>query len=84
MRKKCVICKQLEHNRSTCPHVPPSPLPSVNTTPQGENVPLSFDQGQNLPHEQSMPPTQPSSCDVGENLPPSVICTIASTSNEPN
>ena len=72
VRKKCAICKQLGHNRSTSPHVP-----------QGENVPLSFDQGQSLSHEQFVPPTQPSSCDVGENLPPSVISTQASTSNEP-
>jgi len=36
IRKKCVICKQLEHNRTTCPQAPPSLLPST-TSDQGQN-----------------------------------------------
>jgi len=57
-KKRCSICKQVGHNRSTCPHAPPSLEPSPNTT-------------------------QPSSSNVGENLPPSVNLTQASTSNQP-
>jgi len=46
VRKKCAICKQHEHNRTTCTQVPPSPLPSATS-----------DQGQNQSHEQYVPPT---------------------------
>ena len=73
IRKKCAICKQLGHNRTTCPQAPPSPLPSA-----------TFDQGQNQPHEQYVPPTQASTSDEGQNLPTQqfVPLTQPSTSNQ--
>jgi len=57
IRKKCAICKQLGHNRTTCPQAPPSPLPLATSV-----------QAQNHPHEQSVPPTQAPTSDEGQNL----------------
>ena len=57
IRKKCAICKQLGHNRTTCPQAPPSPQSSATS-----------DQAQNQPHEQLVPPTQAPTFDEGQNL----------------
>jgi len=74
IRKKCSTCKQLGHNRTTCPQAPPSPQPTT-TSDEAQHeqfVPPNHgptsDQGQNMSSQQCVPPNQGPTSDEGQNL----------------
>ena len=73
IRKKCSTCKQLGHNKTTCPQAPPSPpTPPPTTTSDEQFVPPNqgptTDEGQNISSQQIVPPNQGQPADEGQNI----------------
>jgi len=73
IRKKCSTCKQLGHNRITCPQAPPSPpTPPPTTTSDEQSVPPNqgptADEGQNISNQQVVPPNQGPTAAEGQNI----------------
>jgi len=73
IRKKCSTCKQLGHNRTTCPQAPPSPpTPPPTATSDEQSVPPNqgptADEGQNISNQQAVPPNQGPTAAEGQNI----------------